>query len=386
MREINLKLDQCTKVPNKYSNDIIVTRSNDGYFITNGDNTFGPFPKVLVDMPANKQKDLYLYGWSAEKTILYRNNVFGLEQIGEINTEQDIIDAVNKFAPSIIQETLPGCTYLGETLIYKLVKDDTPGGWSKGDGFTRRLCRNERRLIYKTPENQIISVNPKRHSESATYQKFDSFDELRIHARKIGLDYVFDGNQTLITNRSLARFVSQAIDYNISDEITQNILDQIKTIVGIENFRNLDFSFTFDFEKHADINAHEYINALDNINIKDIAITLFNDRISNQTIQHIHPKTYQALLQDYAKKHIISTLPSTANFVKIHIKIGDEELTFYSPNNESVKNALTNPDMINWYDLKKLEEKSTLKDLILQSERNVVQEAKEHLRDENLIP
>ena len=42
--------------------------------------------------------------------------------------------------------------------------------------------------------------------------------------------------------------------------------------------------------------------------------------------------------------------------------------------------------MINWYNPKKLVEKTELRDLILQCERNVVEETKEHLREEKLIP
>lgn len=387
MKEIKLEKNQVTRVNTQNLNEIKICHLSDGYYIVSGKNTFGPFMKAFIDLPTRKQNDIYLYGWTAEKTVVFKDCMFGIEKIDEINTESEVSQVIVKNAPSIIQENLPGCTYLGSVRVYKLLEEENGDEkFDKTDRITKKLIPNEKRLIYKTPEDQIISVDPKKSLPYSKYKKIDNFEELRILARGKGLDYSFEGDKTLISNPSLTEFIKNASMYDISDKDIQRVLDQIKTIVGIEKYRKLDFSFNVDFIQHTDINVDEYTEAMNNIDIKDIAMKLFNGRAQNQGVQHIFPKSYHDLFQIYAKEHVVPTLPSTTSFVELKIQVEDQELTIYCPDNESVRTSVDDQNMVNWNNSKKPGNNPEILDFILQREVRLVEEAKEYLRDENIIP
>lgn len=347
MKEIILKENQITSIPNTYENDLIVRYTDEGYFITCNNKEYGPFLKVFTDSYNEFNNDIFIFGWRPEKTLVYRNGLYGLEQKDELDTTVELVKHLNKFKDQQPENTEfltdQGCTFLGETLVYKLYKDEgNKEGFANPDGFARILLHNEKRLVFRTPQNQIFIVNPNNIKPYSSYVKFDNLEELCIAARKKSIDYAFTGPFSSVSNASLCAIKQKTIKNHLPYSVLQRILNKIKEMVGIENYRSLDFSIDYDFIKHYNFDMEEYLNALKSIDIDDLEKYII-------TLKEKEPYlTNGECLFRYQKNVIHPTLESASRFGEFILRKGQERTSILHPNTEKTNASFNNPNSINW--------------------------------------
>lgn len=374
MKKINLDVNESIDIPNTYTDDFKIFRTSDGYFISHENNQYGPYNQLILDRYKEYNNDIFVYGWTPTLTSIFRNGVHGLELHDKIDTTVELIKSINKIKSQSLVPTFDQCQYLGQVSVYKLEENiDSP--WVKEDGFTRKLLPNVKRLIYRTPENQVFVVNPDHPKPYSKYKKFDSYEELCIAVRRTGYDYGYEQKHTKVNNSHISSIVRKLKTNHIPDNEIQNVLNLIKNLIGIDTFRSLDFDIPTKITRHTDIDTVELLEELNKLDFTRLAEYI------NSYIKYGYRNFYTRYAFDYIHQNIIPNITST-DYCELHISLDDQEIVNLYPENEETTNAFNNPNLYNWKNSTPNNYSDLPKD-VLDRISNIVQIYKSNYRSHN---
>ncbi len=241
MKEIFVDVNKELKITNSYKNKLVISRTEDGYFVESDNGKLGPFLKVFTDSSETFNYDIFVFGCSADKIEVYRNGIYGLETTQEMDITTHLARTMRdvygkKQVEKMSAPNFEGCEFLGEAYVYKLSKG---GEFAHNDGMQRTRVANIFRYIYKTADGQFFAVNPKAELlPLEKYRKYDSFAELNIARReKDGVEYDNIKCDRSIFASQISSIVKRMRNYGLADSQIQDILNRLKEVVGIETYR-----------------------------------------------------------------------------------------------------------------------------------------------------
>jgi len=321
MKYITLKKQNNIDIQNKYEHNIKVIKENNEYYIIDDNNKLGPFRKIAIDCFKAYNNDIFLFGITPLGSKIYRIGVWGLETTGSIDpTQEDSPSAILKKEQDIIKEyTADGNTFLCKTKSYNIS--------NKALGTGEVTKRKNRFLIFKDRNNSIFTIDsslPK--IDSKRCKRYDSIPELILSARANNIDF---DDITYLTkhNWELTRlFYSLVKQY--PDSTVSKILNQVKEILGKEEFQNTQYPFSHQETLHSLISLPELRSNIEQSPIKP------------ETIQKI--KDRNLLTCPYASKmlffrdHLSNSLPTIYEVREFMLNYNNETI-IYSPSS-SAKN------------------------------------------------
>lgn len=241
MKEIFVDVYKELKIANSYKNKLVISRTEDGYFVESDNQKLGPYLKVFTDTSETFNYDVFVFGCKADMIEVYRNGIYGLESTQEMDITNQLAKTMQsvygkKNIERMVAPEFEGCTYLGEAFVYKLSKG---GDFAHLDGMQRTRVPNLFRYVYQTAEGQFFVVNPKAELlPLEKYRKFDSFAELNMARRqKDGVEYDNIKCDRSIFASPISSIVKKMRNYGLSDEQIQPILDELKSVIGVCTYR-----------------------------------------------------------------------------------------------------------------------------------------------------
>ena len=242
MKEIFVDVDGELKIANAYKNKLIVSRTEDGYFVESDNEKKGTYFKVFTDSSAQFNYDVFVFGCKADMIEVYRNGLFGLEATKEMDITTHLARTMRdvygkKQVEKMVAPNFEGCEFLGEAYVYRLSKG---GELAHLDGMQRKRVPSIFRYVYKTDDGRIFAINPKAELlPLEKYRKYDSFAELNIAKRQNdGVEYDNIKGDHSIFATPISNIVKKMRNFGLSDEQVLVVLEKLKTVLGIELYRN----------------------------------------------------------------------------------------------------------------------------------------------------
>lgn len=304
-------------IKNKYDSELRAEMQGSQIFVISSNGKIGPFAEVYhqtVEEYSDKLcqyiTNTYVYCRDGEMLYAYRADMYGLQQADQEDLTPVFRKVLHRREEKPAIPTFENCVFLGEVFVYK-IKDIPNKVMAHKDGLTRMQIPNEKRYIYRDAENRIFVVNPNKPIKAVSeYPKHDSLDEFLIYLNSKNIDY---SRFFPAWNPNLSRFVRYFKSKGFSDAELYKLIQKLKDMVGIEEFRNLQEMITISSEnktifvpeeliekfQNPEVLSTEFIQDLVDKNGIDATFTQFN--VSNTLARPV-----STLLED-----LIQTLPSS---------------------------------------------------------------------------
>ncbi len=341
MKELVLKNGQREIVFEEFNNLIGIKKKEEGYYIYDLEQTFGPFLNVYFNFLG---RGATLCGFNDEKSIAVVAGHFGCTEIKESDYPIEFKRLIKKKRIEKVSQQFPTCKFLSEVLVYKLIKEENPL-FEKKDGYSRQLTP-AKRYLYETEDGKIFSANPKSIKPVDQYRKFDTFEEMQLVLLANKKEY---SDIEPSPNGQLA-YLFRNLYYGraLPCDLIQRIFNKIKSKVGVEEFRHLEKPVEICVKKHKRIDVDLLIQ------------TLKNERCSNlfKFITNLKPcKVNEEIIPAAVEREIeacVRSLPSF-NFDELIIKYKDVKIVEIIDCNEEVEKNIKRKDLYEWSGFRKLQ-------------------------------